>query len=136
MTSKQRRCDAWRSIDVDTTLFKGFVPVETIQSALTNLTKQYYLLSEQLLQACLYCPLLLLEKNVEYSVNLLKMKKVEEKSGNFEKVAKKLIINRLLNSIFSLNCKHFIFRNITFLIFMVLRYDKLSKHKYSYKIFE
>ena len=52
--------------------------------------------------------------------NLKKMKKkVMEKSGNFEKISKKMLVNRLLEILVSIICKQFMFRNIPFLIFMV-----------------
>ena len=43
--------------------------------------------------------------------------KMKKKSGNF--FSKNLIVNRLLKFIFSINCTRLIFRNISFLIFLV-----------------
>ena len=51
--------------------------------------------------------------------NLKKMKKVMEKSGNFKIFLKKMLVNMLLEILVSIICKQFMFRNITFLIFMV-----------------
>ena len=58
------------------------------------------------------------------------MKKVRE-FQNFPK--KKLLVKGLLEIIFSINCKQFMFRNIPFLIFMAWNF---SKHKFLYKIFK
>ena len=51
--------------------------------------------------------------------NLEKMKKSQGKVREFKHFPKKLLVNRLLKIIFSINCKQFIFRNIPILIFMV-----------------